>query len=278
MPSHEDLTAPLARAVAELAKATGLPVAFGGPVSADGRDLVIEHLVGTSTQSLARLRVTTGAGLGGKALALARPSTVADYLRAEGITHRYDQAVAPERLCAVLALPVRVGQDTRAVLYAAARQPTSLGDRRLRAAVEVVGRCARDLLVEQEIRRRLRDDPAAGLSARETEDLSAELAAIAGTITDPAARDKLLAVCRRVRARSADAADRRPVPGGPTLTPREAELLAHVARGRTNDEIAAALGLLPNTVKSYLKHAMRKLGAANRIQALNRAREWGLLD
>jgi len=55
-------------------------------------------------------------------------------------------------------------------------------------------------------------------------------------------------------------------------------VLAEVARGCTNDEVAEALGLLPNTVKSYLKSAMRKLGATNRVQAVNLARAAGALD
>ena len=257
----------LDKALRTLARVTALPVAFGGPVTPDGRNLVIEHLVGTRTQSLRRLRVAAGAGLGGKALALARPSAVSDYLRDEGITHRYDQAVAPEGLCTILALPVRVGDGTQAVLYAGARQPLPLGDRLLTAAGRVVRGFERDLSVEQEVRRRLREAPPA---APDLAELHAELLAIAESISDEAARAKLLAVCHRV------------APGRPRavlspLSPREAEMLAHVQRGLTNDEIAAVAGLLPNTVKSYLKSAMRKLAVTNRIQAVNQARRLGLL-
>lgn len=145
----------VAGALLALQRATGLPVAMGGPVSAGSRALVIDQLRGTATRSLQHLRVDTGAGLGGKAVALRRPSTVVDYLSAQGITHKYDRAVAPEQLRAVLALPVRVGASTRAVLYAATRDSITFGDRVLHAASAVAARLERDIEVEEEVRRRI---------------------------------------------------------------------------------------------------------------------------
>ncbi|MGH8910458.1 MAG: response regulator [Egibacteraceae bacterium] len=64
---------------------------------------------------------------------------------------------------------------------------------------------------------------------------------------------------------------------GPSLTAREYEVLRRVALGETNPEIAEALGLSRNTVKSYLQAVMQKLGARNRIDAILRASEHGLL-
>lgn len=64
---------------------------------------------------------------------------------------------------------------------------------------------------------------------------------------------------------------------GPPLTAREYEVLRRVALGETNPEIAAVLGLSRNTVKSYLQTAMQKLGARNRVDAIVRANEYGLL-
>lgn len=61
------------------------------------------------------------------------------------------------------------------------------------------------------------------------------------------------------------------------LTPREYEVLRRVALGETNPEIADALTLSRNTVKSYLQSAMQKLGARNRVDAIVRAGERGLL-
>lgn len=61
------------------------------------------------------------------------------------------------------------------------------------------------------------------------------------------------------------------------LTRREYEILRRVAMGETNPEIATALGLTRNTVKTYLQRALEKLGARNRIEALARANECGIL-
>jgi len=68
----------------------------------------------------------------------------------------------------------------------------------------------------------------------------------------------------------------------PTSSPNssgtsEVEVLIQVSLGRSNREAAEELGLLPNTVKSYLKTAMRKLEAKNRVQAITAAREAGLI-
>ena len=61
------------------------------------------------------------------------------------------------------------------------------------------------------------------------------------------------------------------------LTRREYDILRRVAMGETNPEIAAALGLTRNTVKTYLQRTLEKLGARNRIEALTRASELGIL-
>jgi len=61
------------------------------------------------------------------------------------------------------------------------------------------------------------------------------------------------------------------------LTKREHEILRRVAMGETNPEIAAALGLTRNTVKTYLQRALEKLGARNRVEALARASQLGIL-
>ena len=51
------------------------------------------------------------------------------------------------------------------------------------------------------------------------------------------------------------------------LTLREAEVLALVARGQTNAEIAAALGTRPATVRKHLERIFRKLGVHRRTEA-----------
>jgi DNA-binding NarL/FixJ family response regulator len=56
------------------------------------------------------------------------------------------------------------------------------------------------------------------------------------------------------------------------------QVLRHVALGQTNQQIARAVGLTANTVKTYLQTAARKLGAGNRTQAAMLAREAGVID
>lgn len=65
--------------------------------------------------------------------------------------------------------------------------------------------------------------------------------------------------------------------GASGLTRREYDILRRVALGETNPQIAAALGLTRNTVKTYLQRTLEKLGAHNRIEALSRAGELGIL-
>jgi LuxR family maltose regulon positive regulatory protein len=61
------------------------------------------------------------------------------------------------------------------------------------------------------------------------------------------------------------------------LTPREQEVLALLASGASNQELAEALIITPNTAKRHVKHILSKLGVSNRVQAIARAREFNLL-
>jgi DNA-binding NarL/FixJ family response regulator len=64
---------------------------------------------------------------------------------------------------------------------------------------------------------------------------------------------------------------------GAVLTHREHEILRRAARGASNSEIAADIYLAPTTVKSYLQSALAKLGARNRVEAVYKLGEVGLL-
>jgi DNA-binding NarL/FixJ family response regulator len=70
-------------------------------------------------------------------------------------------------------------------------------------------------------------------------------------------------------------------PGGlsatPRLTERQVDVLARIALGRSNKEIARELDLSPATVKAHIAAGLAVLGAANRTEAVVRARELGLI-
>jgi DNA-binding NarL/FixJ family response regulator len=77
-----------------------------------------------------------------------------------------------------------------------------------------------------------------------------------------------------VRQVARPAADPTPAP---TLSPRETEVLALVAAGRTNARIALELHVTPATVKTHLLHVFEKLGVGDRTRAVTLAMELGLL-
>lgn len=61
------------------------------------------------------------------------------------------------------------------------------------------------------------------------------------------------------------------------LSGRELDCLRWAAEGKSSDEIAVILDISSHTVVSYLKNALRKLGAVNRMQAIARACRLGLI-
>lgn len=61
------------------------------------------------------------------------------------------------------------------------------------------------------------------------------------------------------------------------LTPRELEILAMMAEGLSNREIAERAFVSENTVKTHASRVLDKLGAARRTQAVQRARELRLV-
>ena len=61
------------------------------------------------------------------------------------------------------------------------------------------------------------------------------------------------------------------------LSPRECEILALLASGRSNKELARSLGISPNTIKTHVARVYEKLEVQNRVQAIEKARWLALI-
>ena len=61
------------------------------------------------------------------------------------------------------------------------------------------------------------------------------------------------------------------------LSERELQVLAELAAGHANKEIAARLHVSPNTVKTHVARVFEKLEASRRTEAIRKARELGLV-
>ncbi|MGH3299750.1 MAG: LuxR C-terminal-related transcriptional regulator [Trebonia sp.] len=279
MPDHG---AVLHAALNRMRLVTGLPVAFGGAVSRSGQSVRLTELAGTCTGVLRGLVITAGNGLGGRVLVTARPGSVDDYAADSRISHEYDKPVTAEGLRAIAAVPVLAGGSVAAVLYGGIREPLVLGNRVLGAMSQVAARAGNELAVRSEVEQRLAvlETAAITRAAREAHaapeweqvrEAHAELRSIARQIADPVLRHRLEAVCDQLTQPQG-----RPAPGNP-LSPRELDVLALVAVGCGNAEAGRRLGLLPETVKSYLRNAMSKLGTHSRMETVMAARRGGFL-
>jgi DNA-binding NarL/FixJ family response regulator len=69
---------------------------------------------------------------------------------------------------------------------------------------------------------------------------------------------------------------RKPLVG--CLPARQQAVLELIGKGRSNKEIARALNLAPETIKSYVKHIFNKLGTQTRAESVAYAAKLGLLS
>jgi DNA-binding NarL/FixJ family response regulator len=134
----------------------------------------------------------------------------------------------------------------------------------------------------RELRSRGSTTPVVLMTSTPTEGLN-ELAREAGaqaTLLKSAEREEVLRALREALAgqgRFTPAHPPRPV-NRPPLSAREREVLGLVAEGKTNVEIAAALAIGSETVKTVLERIYGKLGVRGRLPAVLAAQELGMLN
>ena len=251
-------------ALVRIRQRSGVSLAWAGELDADR--VVLNRFDGPVAGPLRNVRLEIGYGLGGKVVARRRPVAVDDYVRTSDITHHYDRIIRAEGLHAMSAVPVIVGRSVVAVLYGALRTTGSIDDRGLDVLVDEARALEQDLVV---LAGRAEHDDAAELRAR-IRAAHTRLRMIAPLVGSAEIRDELRAAAEELVGQAST------TPVVP-LTGRELDVLGQIAAGRTNPAVAATLGLTTHTVKSYVRSAMRKLGAQTRLEAVVLARRTGQL-
>lgn len=99
----------------------------------------------------------------------------------------------------------------------------------------------------------------------------------AGLVLKTAPMTELVGAIRRAAAGGLSF-DRRPGGGAVHLTGRELDVVRLVVEGRSNDEIAAALGIGARTVETHLGRLFERLGVASRTELASRAIREGWLE
>lgn len=272
-PTTESVDRVLGMRLKQFQQATRLPVVFGGATrrSRTGPQLTIGHVRGVLGPGLVDLQVSRGHGLGGSVLATRELRTVDDYASTTTITHHFDDVVVrQEHLGSIFALPVLVGGKLRGVVYGAVRGSQRIGDVVLDQATTFAASLRREIAATAPA------DPAPDPMPH-TRLALGELLRLSAETTDPTRRDRLRDLVAELRTLTGD--EPAPSPGASSrpLAPRETDVLELVATGMTNRDVAASLGLAEETVRAYLRSAMRKLGAQNRTGAVHVARSLGYL-
>lgn len=115
-------------------------------------------------------------------------------------------------------------------------------------------------------------------NASTTEVLRARHAGAAGHLSKTTDRASLLAAIRLAASGgTCFADDGTRVVDDHGLSARELEVLSHLGRGLSNDDLGRVLGVSAETIKSHLKSVFAKLGVTGRTEAVARAFELGLV-
>ena len=264
-------------ALTTLKNSTSIPVTMYATLLADNR-LQITQWVGLRTPALQNLIMEPGTGVGGRVVNTRRPVGVSDYVRANIISHENDQVMQDEGLHSLLAVPVIVRREIRGVLYVGVHSPVRLGDKVIEE-VTMTARCLeQDFAVNSALRQFEASVPATPRSNRsmngaeweQVRSTHSKLRMLANRVNHDTMRKEIDVLCEQmvspVRVKQST-----------RLSARELDVLSCVALGHTNVEAAEEMGIGAETVKSYLRSVMRKLGAHTRYEAVNAARRIGAL-
>lgn len=263
-------------ALTALKTATGIPVAMYGTLLADNR-LQITQWIGLRTPALQNLTIDAGAGVGGRVVNTRRAAGISDYTRANTISHEYDKQIQDEGLHSLVAVPVIVRREIRGVLYVGVHSPVRLGDKVIEEVTMTARTLEQDLAVNAAMRSA--DGERAGaksghsMNSAEWEQVRSthsKLRMLTNKVEDEELRKELEQICEQMVSPVA-------VKQTTKLSARELDVLSCVALGHTNVEAAEEMGIGAETVKSYLRSVMRKLGAHTRYEAVNAARRIGAL-
>jgi DNA-binding CsgD family transcriptional regulator len=252
-----------------LRRTAGIPVVFAG---LRDRDVIqVTESVGHQTAALRTITVTPQRGLGGLTWLNKRAGLVRDYGSASEITHDFDDQILGEGITDLAAAPIVVDGAVRGLLYAGWRGGGGhLGEHAVHALSLEAGRIASELRIRDEVDRRV-----AAITAREqaqapVPDWIHELRDIAAESADDETRRRIGQLVDQL-----DVRDRRGAEPAIALTPRQLQVLSLVAMGFGNRVVADRLGLTVDTVKTYLRAAMVRLGARTRHEAVVKARSAG---
>jgi DNA-binding CsgD family transcriptional regulator len=254
-------------------------VLFGGGVH--GRRLHLSDFSGTRSKVLRGLVIQAERGAGGRAIVERRPVRVDHYRTARTITHDYDREITTEGIQSLVAAPIILRREARGVLYGGLRCSTSLGDRPAAELERAARALAYELEVQEEVELRLRAlvhtvrDAGTGWDQRTSESITTSYLAlkeIADAVDDPDLRGRIRSVEESLRRATCP-------PQGSTvrLTPREVDVLSYASLGCGNAEIGERLSLSTDTVKTYMRNLMAKLGTRSRHAAVVEARRQGII-